>query len=149
MGELLTAYKARYSDLLLVAASNPQDSTATAQDATRQTNAETDVINDFQDECGAVFDSSNAQHINICVQGLHAKLLVYVGQADQSMYDNWISKLERRKLVLGRDRLVPGTSSPLTPSVEASGAKPLTDLKTFAGYRPGQPSSRRNPANQD
>lgn len=143
MGALLDAYKVRYSSLLAVAASNPQDSTQTAQDATRQAAAETDVQIDFQIECGVTFDGSNSTHLAICIRGLHAKLLVYTGQADIGMYESWLEYLRNSaRLVLGRDRVTPSTNSPLSATLEKQSSRPLTDQKVFGGYVPGSPKVR-------
>ena len=148
---LLSDYQARYSTELRTNWSNPQNSTATTPDTTRETLAAADAGADFSAICGVTYDSTNATHVTAGVTLVAARLLVYTGQASMEFYDSVLKRLETYKLVLGRNRITPTTNSTLTPTEETLGAAPWSDtliFKDFIGNAPGPVSTvTDNPSN--
>lgn len=146
MATLETDVQNRYSTQFLANASNPQNTGATTLDSARLSNAVTDVQADFQLECGVAYDSTVAIHVAVCVPAVIAKLLVYTGQADQTLYDQAVERMRQARLVLGRDRISPSTDSLLSPTADTSGSLPDFDRQVFKNYVPNSPS---RPKTQD
>ena len=137
---LLLDFQNRYSSQVRVNASNPQNSSATTVDSTREAYAAADAQADFETICGEAYSSSNTIHVSAGVPLVMAKLLVYTAQADGAWYDQQLERLEKwYKLVLGRDRITPYTNSTLNPSVETMNSAPWSDPMVFANYIGGAP----------
>ncbi len=127
--------KARWSNQLLVAASNPQNSTSTAIDQARLTAAETDVESMFKVLCGVAFDETDARHVAYAVEGVYVRLLVMTGQAPNDEWKAWKTELkEELALVTGRDRIVPSTNSRYNPTLEEANELPRADKSVFDNY---------------
>ena len=150
---LLSDYQARFSTQSRVSASNPQSSSPTTVDLTRETNAAADAQADFEAICGVAYSSSNTVHVAAGVLLVFYRLLLYTGQSSQEAYDKQLDRLEKwYRLVLGRNRILPTTNSTLTPSTEEFGALPWGDPIQFdkiIGNAPGgntttDPGSRDN-----
>lgn len=132
---LINDYQARFSTQERVNLSNPQNSTATSVDSTRETNAAEDARGDFEAVCGVTYDSSNRIHVSASVPLVAQKLLVYTGRASQEDYDKFLDRLDKYyRLVLGRDRITPTTNSQLSPTAEEANSKPMDDLSNFSRF---------------
>lgn len=146
---LLADYQGRYSTQLRVNASNPQNSGQTSVDSTREAYAAADAQADFEAVCGESYSSSNTTHVSAAVPLVLLKLLLYTGQTDLASYDKQLERLETWfRLVLGRNRITPTTSSTLVPTVETAGASPWSDstvFERFIGNSPGSSVVTDNP----
>lgn len=138
---LLTDYQARYSTQLRINASNPQLSSATTVDSTRETNAAADAQADFETICGVTYSSSNTVHVSAAVPLVYYKLMVLTGQASGEWYDKQLERLEKwYRLVLGRNRITPTTNSKLTPTEETANGLPFADSSVFDRFVGNAPS---------
>lgn len=132
---LLTDYQARYSDELRMNASNPQNSGATTINTAREGYAANDAEGDFIAICGVDYDGTNKIHVTAATPLVYYKLLVFTGQADGSWYDKQLERLSKwYRLVLGRNRMVPKSSSNLSPTEPESGLVPMDDISQFQPY---------------
>lgn len=147
---LLTDYQARYSTEIRTNASNPQNSSASTVDSTRESLAAADAQADFEAICGVTYSSSNTTHVAAGVPLVYYRLLLYTAQTSEEMYEKQLQRLEKwYKLVLGRDRITPTTNSLLDPTEEPSQSKPMSDLSVFTnltGHGPGSDSATDDPA---
>lgn len=138
---LLADYQARYSTQLRTNWSNPQNSSPTTPNTTQEGLAAADAQADFEAICGVTYSSSNATHVAAAVPLVPAKLMVYTGQSDETVYEKTLDRCNKYyRLVLGRNRILPTTNSTLTPSTETSGSKPWGDISQFnnlIGNAPG------------
>lgn len=138
---LLDEVQARYSTQLLVAASNPQNSGATTEDASREAQAVSDIQAWFNMR-GMTYDNDNSAHVAVAVQGVYARLLMLTGQPGAEV--EWREFKRNLKLLteIGpRERIAPFTDSLLTPTKDTSGDIPLSDRNNFRDYVPESPSS--------
>lgn len=136
MGALLTAYQARFSTQLRRNVSNPQNSTNTSIDTTREGYAETDVIAFFTKR-GITIDTTDNAHIETGINGIYAKLMVYTGQPGG--FERWKEFTEDLKLLAettSRDRIAASTDSQMSPTSEPANSTPAGDLSAFKGYIP-------------
>lgn len=138
---LLSDFQSRWSTQIRINASNPQLSSATSVDSTREALAAADAQADFEAVCGVAYSSSNATHVSAAVPLVLLRLLVFTGQTTQADYDSQLERLEKwYRLVLGRNRIMPTTNSTLVPTTETAGATPSFDSSVFdrfVGNSPG------------
>ena len=146
MSALASAVQARYANQTLIDLTYPKDTTGTTPNTTVIELAVTDVTSAFEVYAGINFDSTDAKQVMFGVQGVIACLKTWVrdsGDAGKSEWDAWTEKMERLGKVTGRDRIVPTSTSTLTPSSEnpdgSDSARPAFDDEHFAGFVPGAP----------
>lgn len=136
MGVLLTAYQARYSTQLRKQVSNPQLSTNSSIDTTREGYAETDITAEFAKR-GITLDTTADTHITTGVNGIYARLCVITGQPGG--FDRWKEFTDDLKLLAettSRDRIMASTDSEMNPTSEPANSTPAGDLSVFKGYIP-------------
>lgn len=146
MSALGSAVATRYSEQTLTDLTRQKDTDQTTHDATVLEAAVTDVTSAFEVYAGIVFDSTDAAQVMFGVQGVIACLKTWArdsGDAGKSEWDAWTEKMERLGKVRGRDRIVPSSTSTLTPTPEnpdgSDDARPAFDDGHFAGFIPGAP----------
>lgn len=114
----------RLSTARLVGLTNPDAPQATATvDSTRLAAACADAEAEFEAVCGVAYDDTDARHQAVAVIAAEWKLIYWQGQhadvADR-VRDEFLAAAERLALTRGgRSRILPQTSSQLTPSDEA------------------------------
>jgi hypothetical protein len=134
-----TEVTTRVSDQLLVELTNQgDDNSSTTVDATVLAAAVADAEAVFLDEVGVVADDTNARHVQAMIVGvvheLHAYTFRKTPRANE-IRQEWERSLIRLARTLGNDRRVmPQTSSPLTPSTESSTAQPDQDRTRWRGF---------------
>lgn len=127
--------KARWSNQILVQASNPQNSSQTTIDQTRLTNAETDVEAAFKVMCGVAYDNTDARHVMYATEGVYVRLLVLTGQSPNAEWKEWKKDLkEELALVTGRDRIKPSSNSQYKVTREEPNELPRADKSVFDNY---------------
>ena len=143
---LSTEVIARYPTGRLRQLTNQGDQSATTTDTTVLGLAATDVQADFEIVAGIVYDGTEARHVSVAVEGVIAKLRVRSeaagGGADTS-HDRYIERLQGLAKVTGRDRIIPKTSSILTPTseqLESETVRPSFDHPNFDDVIPRPPS---------
>ena len=146
MSSLATAVSARYATQTLIDLTYPKDTTGTTPNLTVLELAVTDVTSAFEVYAGTDFDSTDEAAIMFGVQGVIACLKTWTrdsGDAGKSEWDVWTEKMERFGKVRGRDRIVPTSTSTLTPSSQnpdgLSDVRPAFDDDHWAGFVPGAP----------
>ena len=125
--------------------SNPGNSTATSPNTALETLAASDVTGRFQTICGVVYDSTQAAHVDACINLVMLKLMVWTGQIENSQYESAAEYLDTLKMTLGHDRLTPYTDSTKTRTPDPAGATVDTDwtksiriVPTLPGGSPSQ-----------
>jgi len=137
--------KSRYPETRLVELTNLGDESATVVDDTVLGLAATDVMAEFPIYVGVAYDNSDARHVPVAVSGVIAKLYLQgetPGSKADSMWDAFIERLRSLAKVTGRDRIVPVSSSVLTPTPERDGTetvRPDTDRPDFDDLIPDAP----------
>jgi hypothetical protein len=134
---------ARYSTQFLANITNPQKSTGATYDNTKLQAACTDVQAEFT-MIGLTYTDTTETHVAVAVEGVIALLRKRNGAIDGLQeWETWIgSRLERLRLVTSNDRILPSSSSKLTPSDEnpssSPTARPAFDSSHFDNIRPGE-----------
>lgn len=111
----------RYPATRLIQLTNAGDESASSIDTTVLGYAVTDTQADFKTYAGVAYDNSDARHVAVAVEGVIAKLYQRgesPGSKAESLHDAYIARLETLAQSMGRDRLLPKTKSPLTPTAE-------------------------------
>jgi len=133
---------ARYGSQYLVNLTNPYDPTQTTVDTTRLGLAVTDVGADFANR-GLALDDAEAQHVNVAVAGVIAKLKQRAGmKAGTDDHKAYMKELDQLILVTARDRMLPRTDSVLEPSEEmvpGETVRPYFDKENLEIITPSQP----------
>lgn len=154
MATLSSLVTARWSTDKLARLTNPDDASATTTDATRLATACADAAVEFEAVAGVVLDPDNAYHVPAAVDAVLYVLLknggTLEGDSLEGAEKRFLASAERlAKTKGGRARVLPQTTSQLTPSEEApNGAEVRPDFDrrqngTFlraprSGYSPGQ-----------
>lgn len=138
--DLWTSTLLRYSDALPRGLTNPQNPAATAIGTAKGTLAATDVIGDFAAK-GITYDNDDTRHLAVAHRGVIAKLQERSGQYEWAWkrHEEYMSQLENLRMVTANDRMLPTTTSVLTPEPEESGEKPDMDPSRFGDILPGAP----------
>ncbi len=146
MSTLGNAVQARYSAQTLIDLTRQKDTDTTTLDSVRLELAVDDVTSAFEVYAGIDLDVTDAKQVMFGVQGVIACLKTWArdsSDAGKSEWDVWTEKMERLGKVTGRDRIVPTSTSTLTPSLEnpdgSDSARPAFDDEHFAGLVPGAP----------
>lgn len=150
MSVLATAFQARYPSQRVVEWTNFGVPSATSVNSTILELAVTDASADFPTFTATDFDSTNAagllaQQTPVAIVGVAAYLKSY---SDQGAGDKAIAEYHRRLVelakVTGRDRVLPRSSSGLTPSpvprIPGSVQRPDFDDSIFDGQALSPPS---------
>ncbi len=131
----------RYSATKLRQLTNP-DNPGGPLDTTRLAEAAEDVEADFEVYAGVAFDVTEDRHVSVGVRGVVAKLRIYTdqkkGDGADKQHDRYIQALKDLAKVTGRNRLMPRTTSTLTPSDETPNnttVRPDFDRDNSDGYR--------------
>ena len=130
--------KSRVADQRLVELTNPDDRDATTINATVLNLAVDDISAEFQVLAGATYTNTDARHVTYGVDGVVLKLLAYMGQSPSvAAFQSWKETVANRlRLVTGNNRIMPKSSSRLTPATEApDGAivRPYFDINSAFG----------------
>ena len=127
---------ARISAQRIINLTNPDLPSATSADSGRLGLACTDVESDFQTYLGRAYDDDNASDVSIAVDGVVAKLLLRMGSGGDTATQAHEGYLERLKD--HRKRVVPKSSSKLTPTEEDRGTgdlvRPNFDRRKFDDF---------------
>lgn len=147
MATLITDVRVRYPEQTLVDLTRRRDTDGTTLDisSTSILAAACDDIEsgDFKLYVQTTYDSTNRMHVGVAVEGVLAKLKVWAREgADggQGEWDRWVARAQALAKVTGRDRVLPVTTSELTPTPEVDGSevvRPMFDQADFDDVRPG------------
>lgn len=119
MATLSADVQARFPAQLLIDLTNPGKTGQSSIDTGRLGEVINDVEGDFQDTVGVSYDSTKKNHVKTAVRGVVARLRRYVGHIGVTDdFDNYMEALGRLALVTGRNRVMPKSTSELTPSSE-------------------------------
>lgn len=132
-------YQLRVNVQLRTNFSNPGASTATTPNTALETLAASDVAGRFQTMCGVVYDSTQAAHVDACINLMMLKLQCWTGQITPADYEAAAEYLDTLKDTLGRDRVLPYTDSTLTRTPDPMGATIDTDWTKSIGIVPQLP----------
>lgn len=131
MGALLTYFQARIPLQRRIELTNPDNEAATAENTTVSGAAETDATNVFLHMTGVAFDSTNAEHLTIGVDGLVYFLYKYRGlpltKAGEAAYTTWKTACD----AFARTRGSLAWQSPLTNSTLLPSRDPNNSLPYF------------------
>ena len=152
---LITQVTNRYNTQFLIGLTNPNNRSAATLNVSDDEPfhlACVDVEADFEMVCGVIYDDDDKRHVAVGVEGVIAKLSMRMNQAGErskALVDAYLEKLERLALVTGRNRLLPLSKSPLTPSEEApdggTKVRPSFDGSRFWRLKPnGPPAGERD-----
>jgi hypothetical protein len=131
---LADEYQGRYSTQRRTEISNPQDSTATTPNTTRENYAITDVQAAFKMR-GITYDNTIDTHVTTAVGGVEARLLKVTGQpGGHESWKEWLDEVKLLSETTSRDRIVPSTDSQLSPTADTLGDIPVSDRKNFKEY---------------
>lgn len=142
MATLEADVKARVPNQTLVELTR-SDPSATTIDDTILSNAVVDVQADFKTYGGITYDAANAQHVSEAIMGVCYRLLAFKFEANgTARYGEWQERIHKTlRIVTAQDRIMPKSSSRLTPATEAPGGtveRPLFDVEErFADLIPG------------
>lgn len=143
---LIDEYRNRYSTQRRTEISNPQSSSTSTPDTTRETYAATDVTAAFKMR-GITLDSTIDTHVVVGVQGIEARLILITGQpGGRELWESFLDDLKFLAETTSRDRISPTTDSLLDPTQDTSGDLPAMDRENFDGYISEAPSK---PTTQD
>jgi len=122
MAALTTEATNRFGAQYLINLTNPFNTSETTVDATRLANAAADAQGRFEVVVGVAYDEDNARHTQAGVTGVHCFLLKRSGKtgaAVEQVCGEFEQNLNDLALSEGAfARIVPDSSSDLTPSVE-------------------------------
>ncbi len=145
---LATRVQNRVRTQLLIELTNPNDKTATTVETTVLGYAVTDTAADFETYAGVAYDDTDARHVAEAVRGVVVRLEVNAGRAKAERLTEWQDRMDRMfRLRHGNDRIMPQSSSRLTPQTEAPSGevRPWFDLEeTFNDLIPNE-----SPVNED
>ena len=140
---LIDEVKGRISEGLLRELTNQGDTTATGINDTVLAYAVTDAEGEFLIETGLALDSSSAKHVAAGVVGVIYYLYSYSGLQTETA-DRQRQRWERLMLKVdstegaGR-RIMPDTTSTLTPTAERIGSRPDFERSRWGDYVPRMP----------
>jgi hypothetical protein len=142
--------KSRYSTQFLAGVTNPQNSAPTTINDTTLGKACTDIESAFSKK-GILFDVTDADHVSTAVEGVVALLRKRCGQlGGYEEWREWLTDLDALRLVTANDRILPRSSSELTPTDENPNndneTRPAFDIADFDHFVPDdkRSPSRRN-----
>lgn len=119
----------------LVRFTNPRDSTASVINTARFDAAISMAQTDFVTYVQEIYDDANADHINVCMQGVIAHLFYITQQDNGDRLKNWRTYLERYAKTNARKRFLPISNTP------DESRKADFDRSRFKVFNLGTPSS--------
>ena len=128
----------RVSANLLRELTNQGDTSATTVNTTVLGYAAADAAGEFLVETGLTLDTSKAQHVAAGVIGVLYYLYSYSGietstaTKQREQWYRWLSKIDSTEG--GGRRLLPSTTSKLSPTEEREGARPDFERSRFSEY---------------
>ncbi len=147
MATLIADVQARYPEQMLVELTNRRDTDTSTLDTSGtgvlQTACDDVQSGDFPIYVQTTYDATDRRHVAVAVAGVLAKLKVWAREgADggQGEWDRWVTRAQALSRVSGRDRILPVTTSELTPTPEVDGdevVRPGFDQGDFDDVRPG------------
>ena|SRR3990167_5306289 len=142
---LIDEVQSRYSTPFLVTITNPQASATTTLDITtsgKLYKAAIDIIAKFK-KVGITYDNTVDTHVMTGVEGVVALLRMRQGQyagADQQ-WKEWLDELDELRMTTANNRVIPTSSSELTPTDENpdnnTTTRPHFDGANFTDLVPG------------
>jgi len=142
---LSTDFQNRFPSNRLKQLTNPGNQAGSSVNTTLIDYAATDVEADFETYAGVEYDSADSRHVSVAVDGVLAKLYQRAetpGSKADGLHDAYIQRLRDLAKVTGRDRVVPKTTSVLTPTPERDGTetvRPDADRDDFGDLVPNAP----------
>ena len=140
---LIDEVKGRISEGLLRELTNQGDTSATAINDTTLAYAVSDAEAEFLVETGIALDSTNARHTAIGVVGVIYYLYSYSGlqsettQRQHQLWERGLLKIDSTEGA-GR-RIMPDSTSTLSPTAEQIGARPDMGRPRWSDYVPNMP----------
>jgi len=114
---------ARFTNQKLVELTQLDNTSATTVDSTKLAQAASDAKNEFQRVTGLAYDETDSTHHTVGWLGVVYYLLLYGGRSSgESLKEweaRWRSALESFRSVSGDDRILPVSTSGLSPSRES------------------------------
>jgi hypothetical protein len=142
MSTLATAVQARIPETRLIQLTNINSDSATTVNTTILEYAVTDTEADFKTYAMVDFDSTDARHIRLGIDGVLAFLEANRGQdADQNRLAAWRDRCAEFAKTTSRARVSP-VVAPGLPPVPMPNARPTFDPTRFADTQPGFPPTR-------
>lgn len=142
---LVSEVQARIPDQRLVELTNPDDRDATTPNPDRLTSAADDIANAwFPRYTGVAYDNTDAAHVAVAVEGVEALLVKRNGQTGaRDIWNDWTSSASAWGQIQGRNRIVPITTSQMTPSKDnrlTSTPRPAFDDRRWDNFLPNSPA---------
>jgi hypothetical protein len=145
MGALLTYFQVRIPSQRRIELTNPDNESAVTENTVVSGAAETDVTNTFLHMTGVAFDSTDAEHLTIGVDGIVYFLYKYRGlpltKAGDAAYQTWKTACDafaRTRGALAWQS--PLTNSTLLPSRDPDNSLPYFDRENLTSLIPPAPS---------
>jgi len=145
---LIADVQARYPSQVLIELTRRSSTDSTTLDTTStgvlQYACDDVQTGDFPTYVQVTYDASNRQHVAVACEGVLAKLKLWArdgSDGGKGEWDRWVARAQSLARVTGRDRILPTTTSELTPTPEVDGGevvRPMFDQGDFDEYRPGQ-----------
>ena len=132
---LLDEVQSRYSTEILKQLTNPDDTSATSINTTILGVAAADTVAAFERLALATYDNDNAVHIEVCAQGVVAKLKVF---SDPNNKEDW-EKFETDCVGLAEGNIpAPSTNSTIVVEADPEEGTEFRNKKShWTDYRPG------------
>lgn len=140
-----THFQNRYSAKLVRQLTNPDVVNATSVDSTRLDNGVTDAQAWFRQGVGVTYDDNDTRHVFVACLALEVILKERAdryGDALDRLREHVEALMAQLAKTQGRDRLLPRTTSVVSPTSEdVAGVqdRPLFDKDRFAGLKPDTP----------
>lgn len=145
MAELTQEVLRRYSRQFLNELTNQDQQGAQQVNQDVLQAAADDAKAQFRTEGGTVYDPTNQQHIQVCSLGVIYFLHLYTGRYTDALSqarEGWINALRRFSVRQGdRARMLPVTTSPLSPSTQRQGTRPDFDRSRWDDVVPEMPGA--------
>lgn len=134
MADLETDVQTRVSATRLLVITNFDSPNASSLNATRLAAASRDVEAAMQLHGGVKYDSTNPIHVDLAVDGVPLKLLLWGNNVTEGQRKDWEAWLKRVQTLRERETFLAESSGTQTPSVEDPNRYPRMDLSHFSGY---------------
>ncbi len=136
-------YETRTSETYRRQMTNPDEPGNTAQTDARIDAAGDDVEGDFLKVVGVPYDETRKEHVSVAVSGVDAYLAKRGGKSREEASE-WMSDY-RRELRQLHGRILPVTSSRMSPTEEKEGSVPAFDDASLADFVPEADNEKRLP----
>lgn len=146
MATLTSEFIARYSTQRVKELTNPDAQGETSYNATRLAKAATDAELEFETVVGVDLDTDNGNHVRVACMVMETVLLEWgAGRTSEAKDARTRSDAALASIakVLGRNRILPKSSSTLTPSSDGSGiVRPAFDPRRLESIQLNPPGPR-------